>query len=630
MCLINVVQRKPVPPSSVSSNKVQQPSSGGSSSGSLFSPPRIDQQSERKPNDIGSSRNKPSTSAFGQDWPGNGNLGGMSSSAASSQQTQMNLSASLGFSLDLDICEDQDSTWDINYGLEPNSLLGSPNAAIESMLMNSTTGEGASTSGFQIKQQHQSLFSMLAPSPKLQQPIQQQHPTNPQLPSTPQPQITPQQVQQQQLQQPPQLVQQPSLRESLFDLGLDNEPFSSVVKTEDAMACIEIKSTPAAEVVVSAPVDEEVDPSSGKKKKKDKKKHKNKDKDREGKEKEKKHKHKHKEKDKEKVREKERYKEAADGPRLKISGVSQSPVEDQATLVKPVIKIKIPKGRIEGDVATTPTNGSNDSQQPIPAASPIAPGGGLKIKISREMISSNNSKEKESSRKRASTTSSSSLNKTSLPSAKQPKMEAIPQHQPQQQQLHHPPPHHHQQQHQQHQFQSSSSTGRPHHERNGSSSNVAPEENRQRSHSTHRSSSTNMNKVGHSSMQTFSAPSTASTSSSGPSSASAAAAAAAANAANAYNRAAGGFPSFAPTYPPPGSMPPMGHPPFYNPFPPAYAPYHMYPPYPQGPPMPPMMNNHIHAAPIPPSMATGVSAGMPPLPREPPPQVPPPPPPQPH
>ncbi|XP_032785912.2 cyclin-T1 isoform X2 [Daphnia magna] len=505
-------QRKPVAPNVLPSNKVQQPSSGGSSSSSLFSPPRVEQQPERKPIDSTSRTSKPSTSAFGQDWPGNGNVSGANSAVGPSQQTQMNLSTSLGFSLDLDICEDQDSTWDINYGLEPNSLLGSPNAAIESMLMNNATGDGASTSGFQTKQQ-QSLFSMLEPSPKLQQSVQQQqlHSINPQLPSTPQPQVTPQQQQQQQQQQhqqqqqqqqqqqPPQVIQQPSLRESLFDVVLDHDQFSSV-KTEDAMTCVEIKSTPAAEVVVSAPTDggEDVDSSSGKKKKKKKEKHKNKDKDREGKEKEKKHKHKHKGKDKEKekTREKDKYKDAADGPRLKISGINQSPVQDQAALVKPVLKIKIPKGRIEGEVATTPTNGSNESQ-PLPAASPMAPGGGLKIKISREMISSNNSKEKESSRKRSSTTSSSSLNKTSLPSAKLPKIEAIPQQQQQQQQQSQPPQQqqHHPPHQQQHHFQTASSNARPHHERNGSSSsNVVPEESRQRSHSAHRSS-TNMNKL---------------------------------------------------------------------------------------------------------------------------------------
>ena len=280
-------------------------------------------EQERKPNvmpmpSIEPTRQRQPSASLSQDWPSNGqNIGGGGSSSSGSATTSQqqhgsnNLITSLGFSLDLDdICgDDQDSTWDINYNAD--NLLSSPNAAIESMLnLNSGPG-GASGSSHQSSSSHHQqqqqqpqqphgLLSLLEPSPKFNQPTTQQsssssssyhQSTTPQLPATPQPQIhTPSMQQQQQSQH-----QLQHHRESLFDLGMDNEPFSSSthLKAEDTAACVDIKSTPLAEVVVSAasgmPLittegsaeDSSVDPSSGKKKKKKKEKHKNKDKDRE-------------------------------------------------------------------------------------------------------------------------------------------------------------------------------------------------------------------------------------------------------------------------------------------------------------------------------------------------------------
>jgi len=290
--------------------KVQQ--QPGSGTGSLFSPPRIEQ--EQKSNTVpvpnmDSTRQRQPSASLSQDWPTNGghnigNIGGSSgngSSAVTSQQQHgsNNLITSLGFSLDLDdICgDDQDSTWDINYNAD-NLLVSSPNAAIESMLnlnnAGGSSGSQQSSSHHQQPQQHHALFGLLEPSPKFNQPSQQQssyHNTTPQLlPATPQPQIHTPSMQQQQSHH----LQHH--RESLFDLGIDNEPFSSSsthLKAEDTAACVDIKSTPLAELIVSAtggmPLtategsaeDSSVDPSSGKKKKKKKEKHKNKDKDRE-------------------------------------------------------------------------------------------------------------------------------------------------------------------------------------------------------------------------------------------------------------------------------------------------------------------------------------------------------------
>merc|ERR1712071_326502 len=155
----------------------------------------------------------------------------------------------------------------------------------------------------QQQQQQQSVFDLLAPSPKFHQPAQ----LNPSVSSS----------------QPPPLTQQPHIptaapsapvsatqssgnSRSLFDLGFDES-----LRTEET-ACVEIKSSDVVDVV-----EETVDSSSksDKKKKKKKEKHKSKDKERD---KEKKHKHKHKDKDKEKHKEKDKHKDRQeiDAPRL--------------------------------------------------------------------------------------------------------------------------------------------------------------------------------------------------------------------------------------------------------------------------------------------------------------------------
>merc|ERR1712071_555695 len=204
---------------------------------------------------------------------------------------------------------------------------------------------------------------------------------------------------------------------------------------------VEIKSSDVVDVV-----EETVDSSSksDKKKKKKKEKHKSKDKERD---KEKKHKHKHKDKDKEKHKEKDKHKDRQeiDAPRLKISlpqpavsapaAVAATTVAAAATVAaeaaaaaeesdsKPVLKLKIPKGRIESDAA--PLNGSSPS---IPGASqPMSVAGGLKIKISRDMISSSSSSKEKDSRKRTTSSCSSGGSSSnlmrSLPAAKIPKTE---------------------------------------------------------------------------------------------------------------------------------------------------------------------------------------------------------------
>ena len=469
-------------------------------------------------------------------------------------------------------------------------LNNSNQTASTTTLQTEATNHTSATHQAPAKQQQQSVFDLLGPSPKFHQPAQL-NPSGPtsssiqSLPLTPQPHI-----------QPPVASVPPShpapttsSSRSLFDLGFDETV--TTLRTEET-ACVEIKSD-----VVDV-VEETVDSSKGEKKKKKKKeKHKNKDKDRD---KEKKHKHKHKDKDKEKHKEKEKHKdrqETVDAPRLKISLPQPTAQAIPPTAAieesdsKPGLKLKIPKGRIESE---NPLNGTNSS---IPATQPVSVAGGLKIKISRDMLSSNKEKD---SRKRTTSSSSSNLMRSSLPAAKIAKTEAshsVP--------LQQPPP-----QQQQPSLQvSQASMGRPHHERNGS--NIAADDRESRGH--HRGhppqrSVSGLNKVSNT-LPAYPLPPPAHPPPphhhpnqpippiQQP-----------------YGR--GGYPlNYPPAFPPP-----IANPPFFN-YPPSY-PYGMYPPY-QGPPMPPMMNSNM---PPPTLSAGGGGAGMPPLPRDPPPQPPPPPP----
>ena len=257
---------------------------------------------------------------------------------------------------------------------------------------------------------------------------------------------------------------------------------------------------------------------------------------------------------------------------------------------KPGLKLKIPKGRIESE------NSLNGANPTIPAAQPVSVAGGLKIKISRDMLS--NSKEKDSRKRTTSSSSSSSnlLRGSGLPAAKIAKTESshfVP--------LQTPPL-------QQQSLQvSQASMGRPHHERNGSNAAADDRESRghHRGHPPQRSVS-GLNKVSNS-LPAYPHPPPAHPPHLHPNQP-------IPSIQQPYGR--GGYPlNYPPAFPPP-----LANPSFFN-YPPSY-PYGMYPPY-QGPPMPPMMSSNLLPPPLP---AGGGGAGMPPLPRDPPPQPPPPPP----
>ncbi|XP_022911758.2 cyclin-T isoform X2 [Onthophagus taurus] len=151
-------------------------------------------------------------------------------------------------------------------------------------------------------------------------------------------------------------------------------------------------------------------------KKKNKEKHKHKDKDRSKDDKEKKKKHKDKEKDKHKNKEKAKVEE-----RIKIT-ISKDKIQPpDATACGGSIKIKIPKDRIKTDVIL-----EQPAQPPPPPPSTATHGaGGLKIKISKDVInhfSGNDNKKRERERTSPSDAPPNKLSKSSYNRTSDPKM----------------------------------------------------------------------------------------------------------------------------------------------------------------------------------------------------------------